>query len=511
MSDAEVEQAGRGKQVAKPEGAQRVARMGTGNIPKLVVEFAIPAILGMIVNGAYNLIDSIFLGHGAGEIGLSAITVATPTMTIFLALAMLIGAGGNSLCALRLGEGKHDEAERILGNTFSLGVLVSLALAIAAHVPFLLDPLLSFSSATDAVRPYAADFLRIISLGCVFQVVGMGLNNFIRTTGAPNRALVTMLVGAIACTVFNAVFVLWWGLGVAGSAWATVCGQAISCATVLWYFTKTPGVPLRLHWRCMPIQGKLARSILALGMASFAVQAGAAVVNFAINFVLVKYGASDPIGADNALASIGVVMRVGMFVILPLIGMSIAVQPLLGFNCGAKLWSRVRKTLDVGMVGATVMATVMWVAIMAFAPQIVGFFGIKDPVLVDFSAFALRVDLIFLPVIGFQIVGSNYFQATGQPTKSIVLSLTRQILFLVPLLFIMPEVLPGMVPFLDSLDAVYFATPLADLLAVVVTAVFVMREMRKLKARMREESQAQALAGAGGEGASAGGEGGAHA
>lgn len=170
-----------------------------------------------------------------------------------------------------------------------------------------------------------------------------------------------------------------------------------------------------------------------------------------------------------------------------------------------------RKTLDVGMVGATVMATVMWVAIMAFAPQIVGFFGIKDPVLVDFSAFALRVDLIFLPVIGFQIVGSNYFQATGQPTKSIVLSLTRQILFLVPLLFIMPEVLPGMVPFLDSLDAVYFATPLADLLAVVVTAVFVMREMRKLKARMREESQAQALAGAGGEGASAGGEGGAHA
>lgn len=336
MSDVGAGQAGKGNQVAKSEGTRRVARMGTGNIPKLVVEFAIPAILGMIVNGAYNLIDSIFLGHGAGEIGLSAITVATPTMTIFLALAMLIGAGGNSLCALRLGEGKHEEAEHILGNTFSLGVLVSVALAVAAHMPFLLDPLLSFSSATDAVRPYAADFLRIIALGCVFQVVGTGLNNFIRTTGAPNRALVTMLVGAIACTVFNAVFVLWWGLGVAGSAWATVCGQAIACATVLWYFTKTPGVPLRLRWRCMPVQGKLARSIVTLGMASFAVQAGAAVVNFVTNFVLVKYGAIDPIGADNALASIGVVMRVGMFVILPLIGMSIAVQPLLGFNCGAK-------------------------------------------------------------------------------------------------------------------------------------------------------------------------------
>ncbi|MFR4802085.1 MAG: MATE family efflux transporter [Eggerthellaceae bacterium] len=176
--------------------SDRVNRMGTGSIPKLVVEFAIPAILGMVVNGAYNLIDSVFLGHGAGEMGLSAITVASPTMTIFLALAMLIGAGGNALCALRLGEGKHDEAEHILGNTATLGVIVSVALAVLAHIPFVVEPLLDLSSATEAVRPYAREFIQIISLGCVFQVVGMGLNNFIRTTGAPNRALVTMLIGA---------------------------------------------------------------------------------------------------------------------------------------------------------------------------------------------------------------------------------------------------------------------------------------------------------------------------
>lgn len=477
-----------------PAVSDRVNRMGTGSIPKLVVEFAIPAILGMVVNGAYNLIDSVFLGHGAGELGLSAITVASPTMTIFLALAMLIGAGGNALCALRLGEGKHDEAEHILGNTATLGVIVSIALAVFAHIPFVVEPLLDLSSATDAVRPYAREFIQIISLGCVFQVVGMGLNNFIRTTGAPNRALVTMLIGAVGCTIFNAIFVLWLGWGVVGSAWATVCGQAISCATVIWYFTKTPGVPLRLRRRYFPVKAKLARNILSLGAASFAVQAAGAIVGFLINFMLVKYGALDPIGADNALASVGVVQRIGMFVILPLIGVSIAIQPLLGFNYGAKLWDRVKATLNVGVAGATAMGTVMWVLIMVFAPQIVGFFGINDPSLAEFTAFALRVDLIFLPLIGFQVVGSNYFQATGQPMKSIILSLTRQILFLVPLLFILPEVLPSIAPMLDSLDAVYFAVPLADVIAAVTVLVFVVVELRKLKGRMADQKGAKSHA-----------------
>lgn len=464
-----------------PAATDRVNRMGTGSIPKLAAEFAIPAILGMVVNGAYNVIDSVFLGHGAGEIGLSAITVATPTMTIFLALAMLIGSGGNALCALRLGEGKHDEAEHIMGNTAMLGIVASVLLAVLAHVPFVVEPLLTISSATDSVRPYAREFIQIISLGCVFQVLGMGLNNFIRTTGAPNRALVTMLIGAIGCTVFNAIFVLGLGWGVAGSAWATVCGQAVSCVSVLWYFTKTPGVPLRLRRRYFPIKAKLARGILALGAASFAVQAAGAIVNFFINFMLVKYGSLDPIGADNALASVGVVQRIGMFVILPLIGMSIAIQPLLGFNYGAKLWARVKTTLNVGVAGATVMGTLMWVAIMAFAPQIVGFFGIKEQTLVEFTAFALRVDLIFLPLIGFQIVGSNYFQATGQPAKSIILSLTRQILFLVPLLFILPETLPHIATMLDSLDAVYFAVPCADFLAAFTVLVFIVKELRVLR------------------------------
>lgn len=338
-------------QTADKKENERVTRMGSGNIPALVVEFAVPAILGMLVNGAYNIIDSVFLGHGAGEIGLSAVSVATPIMTVFMAISMLIGAGGNALCALRLGEGKHSEAEPCSGqylHTRRAGI--HSGLAVLAHVPACIEPLLSLSSATDTVRPYARDFIQIISLGCVFQIVGMGINNFIRTCGAPNRAFLTMLIGAVGCTIFNAIFVMGMGLGVVGSAWATVCGQCVSCITVVWYFTKTPGVPLRLRRKYLAMNGALVRKILALGTASFVLQIGAAVSQVVTNYALVKYGAMSPIGADNALAAVGVVGRVAMFTILPLIGMSIAVQPLLGFNYGAKLWHRVKKTLAVGML-----------------------------------------------------------------------------------------------------------------------------------------------------------------
>ena len=469
----------------------RVNRMGTGSIPKLVVEFAIPAILGMLVNGAYNLIDSVFLGHGAGEIGLSTMTVAAPTMTLFLSLSMLIGAGGNALCALRLGEGKHDEAENILGNSFTLALVVSVAFAVCAHIPVFIEPLLTMSSATDAVRPFARSFIQIISLGCAFQVIGMGINNFIRTAGAPNRALMTMVIGAVMCTVFNAIFVLGMGLGVVGSAWATVCGQAFSCASVLWYFLKTPGVPLRLHKRYLRLKGRLVKGILSLGLASFAVQVGAVVVNIVVNFVLVKYGAQNPIGSENALASIGVVQRVAMFIVLPLIGVSIAVQPLLGFNYGAKLFRRVKTTLKVGVLGATILGTTAWILLMIFAPQVVKVFGIQEQGLVDFTSFALRVQLAMLPLVGSQIVGSNYFQATGQPLKSIVLSLTRQILFLVPMLLVLPEVLPQIIPGLTSLDAVYFSTPVADTLSILVTGTFVLREWRRLTRRIKEQDAAK--------------------
>ncbi|MEG0375356.1 MAG: MATE family efflux transporter [Raoultibacter sp.] len=476
-----------GKDPKNPRRDDKVSRMGTASIPKLIVEFAVPAILGMLVNGAYNVIDSIFLGQAMGEIGLSAATVANPIMIVFIALAMLIGNGGNALAALRLGEGRRVDAEVSLGNTVTLSLVLAVIVAICAANPFILDSLLTLSSATDEVRPYATAFIRIICFGFVFQCIGMGVNNFIRTAGAPNRALVTMLIGAVSCTILNYLFVIQFGWGVEGSAYATVGGQAISCIAVVWYFVMTKNVPLKLHLKNLKPHVKVLGTIVMLGMASFVVQAGMAIVNFVINHLLVIYGAMSPIGAVDALASIGVVQRIAMFTVLPLVGVAVAIQPLLGFNYGAKLIDRVRKTLWYGIAGATAIGTLMWLLVHLFPEAIVGAFGIRHEALADFTIFALKIQLMMLPIVGFQIVGSNYFQATGQPIKSIILSLSRQILFLVPLLFILPEVLPLVFPQFTGLDALYFSMPVADFLSIFTTVIFIIFEMRRLKKLERGE------------------------
>lgn len=476
-----------------PKRDDRVTRMGTASVPKLIIEFAIPAILGMLVNGAYSIIDSIFLGQAMGDIGIETMTVANPIMIVCIALSMLVGVGGNALAALRLGEGKRVDAEISLGNTLFLCISASVIVALCVLNPFVLEGLLTLSSATDAVRPYAESFIRIVGCGFIFQCIGMGINNFIRTAGAPNRALATMVIGAVSCTFFNYLFVIQFGWGVEGSAYATICGQAISCASVLWYFIFTKGVPLRLHLRYMKPQAKVLGTILMLGLASFFVQAGAAVVSFVVNHLLVIYGAAHPLGEDLALTSIGVVQRLSMFTVLPIIGVAVAIQPLIGFNYGAKMIDRVRKTFWWGVLGATFIGVLVWLLIHIFPEPIVRIFGISDGELIDFTVFALKVQLLMLPLIGFQIVGSNYFQATGQPLKSVILTLTRQILFLLPLLFVLPEILPQIMPQYTSLDALYFATPISDVLAIFTTGIFVFFEMKRLKKLEAGEVKAKLL------------------
>lgn len=476
-----------GQDPKNPRRDDKVNRMGSESIPRLITEFAIPAILGMLVNGAYNVIDSIFLGQAMGEIGLSTATVAMPIMTVFLAIALLIGTGGNAYAALKLGEGKRVDAEVSLGNTLVLSIAAAALIALCAANPALLDMLLTLSSATDEVRPYAGSFLRIICFGFLFQCIGMGINNFIRTAGAPNRALGTMVIGAVSCTAFNYLFVIVLGWGVEGSALATICGQAIACVSVLWYFIFTKNVPLKLHLRYMRPNFKVIGIILTLGVAGFLVQAGAAIVSFVVNHLLVEYGSMHPIGPEDALASIGVVQRIAMIAVLPLVGVSIAIQPLIGYNYGARNIDRVRKTLWYGIAGATAIGLFMWAIAHLFPQQIIGVFGMTHEALKEFTIFALQVQLALIPFVGFQIVGSNYFQATGQPLKSILLSLSRQILFLMPLLFFLPHVLPDIMPEFTSLDALYFATPVADFLAIFTTAIFLVLEMKRLKKVERGE------------------------
>lgn len=476
-----------GQDPKNPRRDEKVSRMGTASIPMLITEFAIPAILGMMVNGAYNIIDSIFMGQYVGELGLATATVANPIMTLFAAVAMLVGTGGNALAALRMGEGDRLGAERSLGNTVMLSLGISAVVFVLVHVAPVMDALLSVSGATPEDWEYARSFIGIIASGFVFQCIGFGVNNFIRTAGAPNRALLTMVVGAVSCTALNYLFVGLFGWGVEGSAFATVLGQAISCICVLWYFLITKNVPLKLHLRFFKPHAKTVGLIVSLGLSSFAMQAGMAVVNFILNTMLSTYGAMHPIGAEGALASIGVVQRVSMFVMIPLIGINVAIQPLLGFNYGAQLIARVRKVLLCGIAAATSLAVLSWALVHVFSGQIVSIFGIEGDAMRTFTVFALNVQLIMMPLLGFQFVASGYFQATGQPVKSIVLSLTRQILFLIPLLFVLPDLIPQLFPQFSALDGLCFTLPTADVLSVVTTAVFFFLEMARLRKMERGE------------------------
>ncbi len=469
-----------------PASQEQIARMGEASPARLLFEFSLPAILGMLVNGAYNLIDSIFLGQGVGELGLSTITVATPIMTVYISLALLVGNGGNAVAALRLGAGRHDQAELALGNTIILSLIVSLSMAILACSPAI-EGLLALSSATPEVWDHARIFIQIISVGYVFQMLSLGLNNFIRTSGAPNRALLTMLVGALACTAFNYLFVLVLDGGVVGSACATVLGQALSFACVLWYFIRPQKAPLQIRLSFLRPDRKMVGAIVSLGMASFVVELGFALINFATNYLLVRWGHTSPLGAEQALASIGVVQRVTMFTILPLIGLAVAVQPLLGYNYGAGLYGRVRALMRDAIVSTIVLGSLMWLVVHIWPSQIVSVFGITDPDLLAFTIFALQVNLFALPLIGYQVLSANYFQAIGQPVTSIFLSLTREILFLMPLLFGLPYLMPYVTQRFTSLDAIYFAAPLADMLSIVVTTWFIAREFsrtRKLEAKL---------------------------
>ena len=464
----------------------RTERMGSAPIPGLLLEFAIPSIVGMLINGCYNLISAIFLGQAMGAPGLAVTTAAFPVMIIFMALAMMIGNGGNALAALRLGGGNRDGAELSLGNTVSLGIVISVAMLALVSFPPTMEALLAISSTTSDIHDLTRDYVWIMGAGVIFQVIGLGVNNFIRTAGAPNRALVTMLIGAISSIFFNWLFVMVLGWGVQGSAFATVVGWALSCISVLWYFVLTPNVPMRIKKKNLRLDASVVWEIMKLGTASFLLQTCNCVANLIVNYQLVKYGALAPVGAENALAAIGVVGKIASIAFMPIIGVSAAAQPLIGFNYGAGNIDRVRKALGMAILYAFILGVAIWSITRIWPNQIIGAFGVADD-LMDLALFALEVQMLLIPVVGVQVIASNYFQSTAHPGKSIFLSLIRQVLYFIPALLIVPELLPALIPGMLGINALFASWPIADSLSVVTATIFILAELRRLKKVERGE------------------------
>lgn len=449
--------------------------LGDAPIPKLLLEYAPPAIISMMVSALYNIIDTFFVGHGVGEDGIAATTVAFPLMMLMSAFAAWFGVGGNALAALRLGEGKKEDADRALGN--SLLALVVIPIVLSAVALVFLDPVLNLLGATDSNRQLSRDFCHIIIIGFVLEAVGQGLANFIRTDGSPRYALIVIAAGAIASCILNALLVMVLGMGMVGSALATVAGWAVSAVMVVQYFL-SKRCKMRLTRSSLSLDLRMVGKIAVLGLSTFAVNVAASLTSSLLNIQITNLGPTDPIGADGGLAVIGTVNKVTQLLFFVIMGFSIAAQPILGYNYGAQRYRRVRSALWITIAAAVITNLILWILCRLFSDQIMTFFGLSAE-LHDFAAQTLMLITFMFPIVPFQVVGSNYFQATGQPVKATFLTLTRQLIFYLPCLFIVPAVMPGITG-MTPLACLPAAPAVADALAIIITAVFVIREMGRL-------------------------------
>ena len=449
--------------------------LGSAPIPRLLLKFAPPAILSMMVSAVYNLIDTFFVGHGVGDAGIAATTVAFPLMMLTGAFAAWFGVGGNAIAALRLGERKVEEANRAMSVTLLMLIVVPLALTIVAEL--FLTPTLDFLGATDTNREYSHQFCSIILAGFTIQAIGLGISNFIRTDGAPNTALAVTFVGAVVSAFANYLLVMVMGMGMVGSAVATVIGQTVTTVLVLAYFLRGKS-KLSFRRKFIRFDGPMIRSITAIGLSSFCVQVASALTSSMLNLQITNLGATDVIGADGGLTAIGTVNKVISLLFFVVLGFSIAAQPILGYNYGAQNYRRVRKALWWTVGDDIVTNLILWMACRALSDQIMLFFNVGHDLL-DFAAQSLLFMTLMFPIVPFQVVCSNYFQATGQPIKATILTLTRQLIFYLPALFIVPAVLPNFLN-LTPLAALPLAPAFADALAIIVTGIFVAREMGRL-------------------------------
>lgn len=474
------------QRVAKARAAARPNKLGVAPVSRLLLEYAPPSILATCITALYNIVDTVFIGQYVGEAGVAATTVAMPVMIVLSAFGMWAGVGGNAAAAIRLGENRLNEANHFLSAT--LTILVVMASMTAALGMVFLDPLLSICGVTPENYQYSHDFVATMLIGFVFMGPGLGLNNFIRTNGAPRVALYTMLIGGIVNIALNVVFVALLGWGVRGSAMATAIGQAASTFLIIAYFLKRRETGMQIYAHLLKPTRTIVKTVFALGAASFSLQMAMAVISTVLNYQITVYGPLDPLGTNAGMAAIGTMNKIVSLFIMPVVGVSVALQPILGFNYGAHNFLRLKRAWLMAWGFATAMMLCFWLIVQINPEPLVRLFGLED-YLVEFSVHALHSYMIFMPIIPIQILGASYFQSTGQPMKATFLSLTRQVTLLLPLLLFLPWFLPKHFD-LTPLHSIVYTTPTADALSICLVGAFLFKEFRKLASLQRQEGMA---------------------
>ncbi len=445
--------------------------LGTAPVGRLILKYSVPAIISMLVNAVYNMVDQIFIGYGIGMLGIAATNVAFPITTICTAIALLLGVGGASNFNLRLGEGNREKASYIAGNMLSL--LAISGLALGAVVILALRPMLLFFGATGNVLPLALPYTSIIAPGVPFLIFATGACNLIRADGSPRYAMACMLAGAVFNLIFDPIFLFVFDMGIEGIALATTLGQILSAfiaAVYLWRRFHT--VPLQRR-HLMP-RVALLRAICALGMASFFNQLAMTAVQITLNNTLRYYGGLSAYGSDIPLAAVGAISKLNILFLSIVVGIAQGCQPINGFNYGARQYARVKQCYRRAVTAASIIAVVAFLVFQLFPRQLMVVFGEDDPLYIQFSVRYLRIFMFCTFLNGIQPVTANFLTSIGKARRGILISLTRQIIFLLPLVLLLPLLL--------GIDGVMYAGPVADAAASAVSVLLVRRELRGMTA-----------------------------
>lgn len=439
--------------------------LGTLGIVRLLVKFSIPAIIGMVVNMLYNVVDRIYIGNipDIGGLAITGVGITMPVTSIITGLGMLIGIGTSASISLSFGSGKRKLAQKYLGNGLTAIIIISLIVAIFGNV--FATGILGVFGASENTMPYALAYIRPLMIGTICNLCAFGLNHSINSDSNPKIAMSTMLIGAIINIVLDPIFIFVLGLGIQGAAYATVISQFVAGCWVIYYFTKSSQSTIKLNKEDMMLNGEIIKKILMIGLAPFCMQVAGSIVQVIANNALMTYG------GDLAIGAMAVITSVCTIFIMPIFGLNQGAQPIIGYNYGAKKYDRVKKTYLYGLIACTAVLLLSWIFIVMLPEKAIGMFN-NDPMLTDIAVNGIRVYLFMLPLIGVQMTASNYYQAIGKPKKSMLLGLSRQVLMLIPAFLILPKFM--------GLEGVWLAGPIADGIAVILSGVIIIREMRTL-------------------------------
>ena len=437
--------------------------LGTKPVGKLLAQYAFPAIIAMIAASLYNIVDRIFIGQIVGPMAISGLAITFPFINLGAAFGAAVGIGASTSISVKLGQRDYETAENILGNTVTLNLIIGSTFGIICLI--FLDPILRFFGASDATIPYARSFMEVILAGNVISHMYFGMNAVLRAASKPRQAMMATIFTVLINIVLDFIFIRLWGWGIRGAAFATVLSQALALCWQMKQLTNKDEI-LHLKRGIYRLKRHLVENIISIGISPFLMNACACIVVIFMNNQLVKYG------GDMAVGAFGIAYSVAMIFIMFVIGLDQGMQPIAGYNYGSQQTNRLMRVLKLTIFAATGIMVTAWL-IAHLAPYYCARMFTKDPELIRQSIKAIQINMMMYPIVGFQMVVTNFFQCIGKVKISIFLSLSRQLLFLIPLLVILPQFF--------NLNGVWASLPSSDFLASLVAAIIMVTYMRRLK------------------------------